>query len=417
MVQITIQAKINSATPASITSMSIGYSSSKSAIIRTFLEKKRFVKNQMYGLILGLILGGCASIKPVVDTTPEHTKAGDKYPAAKYIQSSWSSLPHWGDDDMNQAWSTWQKSCKILLKSSDELGFQQVCEKAKNISGPDARQVRAYFESNFQVWELRQASVVNQFPIGSPMGLMTGYFEPVLKGALKKSERYGYPLYAMPKSWQKDPTALRPPTNELISKGLLTGNEIAWVEDPVSAAFMQIQGSGKITLENATVVRLGFAGTNNQPFKSFAKYLINRGELTLNQANMQNIQAWAKKNPSEVNTMLSANPRFVFFKVVTSSNSQEEGPMGSLGVPLTEQRSIAVDWQAIPKGAPVFLATNDPGNNKELNRLVFAQDTGKAIVGGVRADYFWGTGDVAGQQAGKMKKNVRMWVLLPTNKN
>ena len=205
----------------------------------------------------------------------------------------------------------------------------------------------------------------------------------------------------------------RPPRAELLKSGALKGLEIAWVEDPVAAAFMQIQGSGKILLDNNKIIRLGFAGTNNQPFASFAQWLINQKEITYSQASMQGISTWAKNNPSRVQEMLNANPRFVFFKILESSTSATDGPVGSIGVTLTEQRSIAVDWQAIPKGAPVYIATTDPQNSLPIEKLVYAQDTGSAIVGGVRADFFWGSGDAAGEKAGKMKQVGRLWAILP----
>jgi membrane-bound lytic murein transglycosylase A len=193
----------------------------------------------------------------------------------------------------------------------------------------------------------------------------------------------------------------------------LKGLEIAWVEDPVAAAFMQIQGSGKIVLENKKILRLGFSGSNNQPYASLGQWLINQNQLTYAQASMQGISEWAKKNPSREKEMLNANPRFIFFKIVESSTSLLEGPIGSIGVPLTAGRSIAVDWQSIPRGTPVFLSSTDPQTTKPLQRLVFAQDTGSAIIGGVRADYFWGSGDSAGNSAGKMKQVGRMWAILP----
>ena len=216
----------------------------------------------------------------------------------------------------------------------------------------------------------------------------------------------------MPPAWQGSSTKERPPRAELLKSGVLKGLEIAWVQDPVAAAFMQIQGSGKILLENNKVLRLAYSGTNNQPFVSFAQWLINQKEITYAQASMQGISNWAKNNPARVQEMLNANPRFVFFKALESA-SLTDGPIGSIGVPLTEQRSIAVDWQAIPRGAPVYIASTDPQTSNPIERLVFAQDTGSAIVGGVRADYFWGSGDVAGDRAGKMKQTGRMWAILP----
>jgi membrane-bound lytic murein transglycosylase A len=198
-----------------------------------------------------------------------------------------------------------------------------------------------------------------------------------------------------------------------MDSNLLRGSELVWVEDPVAAAFMQIQGSGKVKLDDGTVLRFGFEGTNDQPFKSFAQWLLNKGEITRNQATMQGIQSWARRNPRRVEEMLNANPRFVFFKELPSNVSPDLGPIGALGVPLTAERSIAVDLKAMPLGAPVFITTTRPLSKQTLRRLVMAQDTGTAIVGGVRADYYWGTGDAAGELAGRMKQDGQMWLLLP----
>ena len=160
-------------------------------------------------------------------------------------------------------------------------------------------------------------------------------------------------------------------------------------------------------------MRLGFSGTNDQPFKSFAQWLLNQGLITRGEATMQGIQQWARNNPSRVEEMLNANPRFVFFKILPSNGAADLGPIGALGVSLTTERSIAVDPRALPLGAPVFLATTEPASSQTLQRLVMAQDTGTAIVGAVRADYFWGSGDSAGERAGRMKQAGRAWLLLP----
>jgi membrane-bound lytic murein transglycosylase A len=160
-------------------------------------------------------------------------------------------------------------------------------------------------------------------------------------------------------------------------------------------------------------VRFGFAGTNDQPFKSSAQWLLDRKEITRAEATMQGISEWGKRNPNKVQEMLNANPRFVFFKELPPSANQDLGPIGALGVPLSPGRSIAIDPRAIPLGAPVFLETTQPLSNQPIRRLVMAQDTGKAIVGPVRVDYFWGTGDEAGELAGRMKQNGRVWLLLP----
>jgi membrane-bound lytic murein transglycosylase A len=371
----------------------------------------------IFVISIGALLFACASQTtqsntPKEEITPIAPNSQFKqYLAAYYYLSSWQSLPNWQNESFEQSWSAWLLSCQYFNKINNHE-WQQVCRESQKINASDKKLKRDFFEKNFQVWELRQARDQKQFAKGSNQGLITGYYEPILKGSLTRKGVYQTPIYKMPPSWHGSSTRERPPRAELLKSGVLKGQEIAWVEDPVAAAFMQIQGSGKIMLENNKIMRLGFSGTNNQPFVSFAQWLINQKEITYAQASMQGISEWAKKNPSRVQEMLNANPRFVFFKVLETSSALS-GPIGSIGVPLTEQRSIAVDWQAIPKGAPVYLATTDPSTSAPIEKLVFAQDTGSAIVGGVRADYFWGSGNSAGESAGKMKQVGRMWVILP----
>jgi membrane-bound lytic murein transglycosylase A len=202
----------------------------------------------------------------------------------------------------------------------------------------------------FRAYEIRNTS-------GSETGLITGYYEPVMNGSLTRTSEYNVPLYGYPSAWKKTKPNPGPTRAELISSGVLKGSEIAWVQDSVAVAFMQIQGSGKIRLEDGRIVRLGFAGTNDQSFKSFAQWLLDRKEITRSEATMQGISQWAKRNPERVNEMLSANPRFVFFKELPGNVDADLGPIGALGVPLTAERSIAIDLQAMPLGAPVFLST------------------------------------------------------------
>jgi membrane-bound lytic murein transglycosylase A len=197
----------------------------------------------------------------------------------------------------------------------------------------------------------------------------------------------------------------------------LSGDELVYVDDPIEAFFLQVQGSGRITLDDGSVMRVGYGGTNNQPYTSIGRWLIDQGELTPARATMQGIKAWARAHPTRVDALLDVNPRFVFFKEMPSGEGAldggADGPVGALGVPLTPERSIAVDPSSIPLGTPVFLQTTRPLTNTPMSRLVFAQDVGSAIKGGVRADYFWGLGDDAGDLAGKMKQGGRMWLLLP----
>ena len=222
-------------------------------------------------------------------------------------------------------------------------------------------------------------------------------------------------------------------SREEIERGVapVAGKEIAWVDDAIEAFFLQIQGSGRIQLENGELLRIGYADQNGHPYQSVGRYLIERGELKLNEASMDGIKAWARANPSRVDEMLNANPSYVFFRELPARVSQRDvaadspgsmtdgpgattsGPVGALGVPLTPRRSIAVDPRHIPLGAPVFLSTTWPNSEAPLARLMLAQDTGGAIRGPARADFFWGFGAEAGTWAGKMRQQGKMWVLLP----
>ncbi|MDP5009466.1 MAG: MltA domain-containing protein, partial [Glaciimonas sp.] len=203
-----------------------------------------------------------------------------------------------------------------------------------------------------------------------------------------------------------------PTRAELDKTGMLSGKEIVWVDDAVDAFFLQVQGSGRVRLADGEILRVAYADQNGYPYKSIGRYLIDKGELTLAQASAQGIKAWLAANPSRQQELLNANPSYVFFKEEKVVN-HKEGPKGAQGVPLTPLRSIAVDAQFVPLGVPVFLSTTRPNSSKNLQQLMVAQDTGGAIKGAVRADFFWGFGDEAGEQAGRMKQRGMMWVLLP----
>ena len=370
--------------------------------------KQTFVRSVFLILITSLI-SACST--PPTRGTSNRSASGaapSNYssPIASFNAVSWQALPGWQEDDLSQAWPAWLKSCEALRKRNSEINWRSVCSQASSVSARDSQAIRRYFEGNFQAYEIRNSA-------GSETGLITGYYEPVMNGSQTRTSVFNVPLYAYPNAWRQTKPNPGPTRAELMSSGILKGSEIAWVQDPVAAASMQIQGSGKIRLQDGRILRLGYAGTNEQPFKSFAQWLLDRKEITRSEATMQGISQWAKRNPDRVNDMLNANPRFVFFKELPGNVSADVGPIGALNVPLTSERSIAIDLQAMPLGAPVFLATTRPLSDQALQKLVMAQDTGKAIVGGVRADYYWGSGDSAGELAGRMKQNGKMWVLLP----
>jgi len=286
-------------------------------------------------------------------------------------------------------------------------------------------EVRAFFERNFVPHQVSQSN-------GSTKGLMTGYYVPDLKGSRVASADYPYPLYHRPDDLLViDLSDVYPDLSNYRLRGRveghrvvpywgrdeidgraqpLVGQELFWVADPVELFFLHIQGSGRILLDNDERVMVNYADQNGHPYRSIGKYLLDRGAMTRDQMSMQNIRAWARNNPSEVDNLLSQNPSYVFFREL---DGDVQSPPGALGVPLTPGRSLAVDRRYIPLGAPVFVETTWPNSDQPLQRLMMAQDTGGAIKGRVRGDFFWGMGDQAGSQAGRMKQPVSFWVLLP----
>ena len=251
-------------------------------------------------------------------------------------------------------------------------------------------------------------------------GLLTGYFEPLIEARRTRQGVFNTPLHAAP----ADLTTRRPywTRQELdtlpAAQAALRGREIVWIADPLDALVIQIQGSGRVWFpqgEGRTLTRLAFAGHNDQPYRSVGRWLIDQGELRPGEASWPGIKAWTQRNPNRVQEMLWANPRVVFFREepLGPMAATPPGPRGAQGVPLTARRSIAVDPLSIPYGAAVWMDSTEPLSSTPLQRLVMAQDTGSAIVGAVRADFFWGSGDEAEAQAGRMKQALRLWVLWP----
>lgn len=338
----------------------------------------------------------------------------------------WEQLPGWRDDDMKQVWPAFMQSCRGLRSNP---AWSEVCRSAAATTPvpDDAAGIRAFFERHFQPWQINQAE-------GGTEGLVTGYYEPLLRGSRTPSAKYRFPIHAAPDDLLVvDLTTLYPELKGLRLRGRLQGNkvvpyfsraeieagsapmrgkELVWVDDIVELFFLQVQGSGRVRLENGDTVRIGYADQNGHPYRSIGKWLIDKGELTLDKASMQGIKDWGSRNPERLPELLNANPSYVFFRELPNNLA---GPLGALGVPLTEERSIAIDPRGMPLGAPVWLATTRPYSSQIMNRLMMAQDTGGAIRGNVRADFFWGFGDEAGRQAGAMKQKGRMWVLLPRN--
>jgi len=347
-----------------------------------------------------LLLAACSS-RPPSPTAPPSPGSGLD---GRMQPSSWQALPGWPQANAISAWSAFRASCAQLI---DKPAWSGVCADARRVDPLDNRAITRFFEQRFAPYRM-----INDD--GSTTGTITGYYEPRLQGSLQRQGRYQVPLYRLPAAWAQNPGKIRPARAELMASGALRGQELVWVDDPVEAAYLQIQGSGRVELAAGGVMRVGFAGTNNQPFRSFARALIERGEITPGEATLAGIRDWARRNPQQVDRALDVNPRMVFFQSRgVDSQVTGVGPVGALGVPLTSQRSLAVDPSRIPLGAPVFLATTQPLSEEPLRRLMVAQDTGSAIKGSVRADFFWGYGDEAGENAGRMKQPGQLWVLMP----
>lgn len=344
----------------------------------------------------------------------------------RYEPVGWSRLPGWDDDDVREAWPAFLKSCRSLRFRTEWSG---ACTAAQSLDAPSARAIRGYFHQYFEPY----AIVRQTGPVREDTGLITGYYEPLLKGSRSASAQFSAPLYAPPADLLTiDLSSLYPDLKgkrlrgrvqgnrvvpyynraELETGQTLRGREIVWVDDALDAFLLQVQGSGRVQLPGGEVIRLQYADQNGHPYQSIGRYLVDKGELTVEQATMPGIRQWLAANPARLNEVLDSNPSYVFFSE-EKLEDPSEGPKGSQGVPLTPGRSIAVDPASVPLGAPVFLDTTFPATDRPLQRLVVAQDTGGAIRGAVRADFFWGFGHEAGEQAGRMRQPLRMWMLWP----
>ena len=343
-------------------------------------------------------------------------------PYSPFAVSKWEMLPDWKTTDLQNTWTAFWQSCSAL---KNKPGWQAICARANELTQPDNSALRAFFEEGFTPYQ-----VFNQD--GSSQGLITGYYEPKLAGSRVKTARFRYPLYAAPNDLLTvDLGEAYPQLKDLRLRGRLQGNrvvpyynraeidngkaplqghELFWVDNAVDLFFLQIQGSGRIELPDGSMVKVGYAEQNGHPYTSIGKKLVDMGAFKLEESSMQNIKLWAQKNPAKLATLLEYNPSYVFFRELPNDLP---APLGALGVPLTNEYSLAVDTRTIPLGAPVFLSTTYPNTTEPLNRLMLAQDTGGAIRGAVRGDFFWGFGEQAGAQAGRMKQSGQMWVLFP----
>lgn len=362
--------------------------------------------------------------KPAEVIKPPEPKIAD-YGLLK--AASWDAMDGFSEENLSLSWPAWRQSCSTLR---NKPAWKNVCEISDVIDvqtngKPSDAFVMNYFKTHFSVYQSTNVD-------GSDTGLITGYYEPVLKGSRTPTKDYPFPLYAAPSDLIT--VALDDLYPELKFKrirGRLVGNKLVpyydraeieaetspiarhalvYINDKIDGFFLQIQGSGLVNFENGEEMHIGYADQNGHAYQSIGKLLIANGELTASEASMQGIKNWAIKNPTKLQTLLNQNPSYVFFRELPAGLP---GPLGALGVPLLATQAIAVDPKFTPLGAPVFLSTTYPNSSQPLKKLMMAQDTGGAIKGGVRADFYWGSGTLAGEKAGAMKQAGKMWVLLP----
>ena len=421
--------------------------------------------------LLGLaaaILAACGTKKTPPPVLPPVTMPGAPLPAgtpspvgytitpsgstATYRVADFASLPQWPQQNFTNSLKSFQLGCSKLKNQPD---WRTVCAQAAQTPANN-NAAKTFFERYFTAWQVSDNS---QFA-----GTITGYYEPILLGDVKNTAKARFPVYGIPSDFvsvdlpasarsqrivRVQPTA---PNKGIISasgnysadlsqfpitertkalKGRFVGNQfvpyytrnqinggalngkapiLGYADDPVELFFLHVQGSGRLKTPDGKFIRLGFADKNEQPYVSIGRYMADKGYLTLAQTTMQGIKNYMQQNPQKLAEVLGQNPSYIFFRELPGN---DDGPIGALGTPLMGEYSGAVDRHHITLGAPLFLATTHPINRYALNRLIMAQDTGSAIKGAVRVDYFWGYGDEAGAVAGKQKHPGYVWQLLP----
>lgn len=323
---------------------------------------------------------------------------------ARWDAVHWSELPGFTSDALDEAWNAWTRSCE-----RPAAPFARLCPEVRQLSIATPDDQRAWMMRKLQPWRVQPLQ-------GGAEPLLTGYYEPVLEASRRPTATQQVPLYQPPagvgrgRSWYTRQEIDTLPQ----ARAALRGREIAYVADPLDALALQIQGSGRLRIAEpdgrVSVVRLSFAGSNEQPYRSVGAWLLQQGAVR--DASWPGIKAWARANPQRLQELLWSDPRITFFREEKLSDFDAGfGPRGAQGVPLTPGRSVAVENGSLPWGTPLWLAS--PGPLVNLQRLVFAQDTGSAIVGTVRADYFVGWGPDAAEIAGRLKQPLALWVLWP----
>lgn len=337
--------------------------------------------------------------------------------SAQYRAISWRDLPNWKKDNHLDALESFKNSCKVM---GGDPKWQKLCLEAEEINDPVS--ARIFYESHFLPYEVIADGVKND-------GVITGYYLPLLNGSRTKSKRYRYPIYKKPSdlvvvdaaSFGKGKSFRGRLTNEQkvvpyytreeidIDNSPLAGSELLWVDDDIALFFLHIQGSGFVKLTSGEIVQVNYDGQNGHPYHAIGRTLIEEGKIEREKMSLQAIRAYLIEHPEDKKRLLNSNPSYIFFK----ESDKSDGVVGTQGAKLTNHRSVAVDRAFFELGTPLFLEFTHPTNNEKTSLLTVAQDTGGAIKGAVRADYFWGDDEFAEINAGNMKGLGKIWVLLP----
>jgi membrane-bound lytic murein transglycosylase A len=361
---------------------------------------KQLYKYFVY-LILLFIITGC---------TPKYEKF-ETISQGNLAKANWNELEGFQNDDLEKAFDVFKQGCQ---KSKNNALLKESCKKANEYQNG-----LAFFKENFVPHKLYDDAHKDE-------GLITGYYEPLLQGSRTKSKTYQYPVFKQPKDLiAVDLTSVYPELSKYRLRGKIVGNKlvpydaratmkedehkeiIRYVDNKVDLFFLHIQGSGRIQLDTGEIINVGFADQNGRLYNSVGKKMIAQGLLKGYGGSMQGMKKWFEDNPEQTDAVLNHNESYVFF------HESSKSATGSLGVPLVAQRNIAVDRNYIPLGFPVFLQTKNPITKQSINQLMVAADTGGAIKGKIRADFYWGFGDEAGEIAGKMKELGKMYIFIP----
>jgi membrane-bound lytic murein transglycosylase A len=364
-----------------------------------------------FGLIqLGLVLGVTVAASAPATVTM-------KLPKASVQPLDFAALNGWNDDDHAAAFSSFLKSCTAILNGTKAMraarpiygALYKVCERAAAAGPLDREQARAFFENNF--------NPVRVVPVGQTEGFFTGYYETEVSGSRARSDEYSIPLYRPPAKLIGRSTVFGNFDRTKIEDGALAGKglEICWVKNPVDAFFAQIQGSTRVKLDSGKLLRLNYIASNGLPYTPVGRYLIDKGFITKEEMSMDRIREWMDANPDEAKDLRRKNRSYVFFQETALGEHDE--CIGAQGIPLTAERSLAVDKHIHVYGTPIWIEAELPIDSEKpetpFRHLLFAQDTGSAIVGPARADIYFGSGEEIGHVAGRIKQHGRFVMLVP----